>query len=107
MRPSNKLENKIPSDTYWRIQLVCMKVHAHFSLEPTLEYNLDQMPFWGQKKIILLFPEKWVTKKIFTRAAAKKIFYQFNWIFKKKFALFWLGKYFQYKPRKIFLLEIF
>ena len=30
------------------------------------------------KKIILLFPEMWVTKKIFTRAAAKKMFYQFN-----------------------------
>ena len=31
-----------------------------------------------QKKI-LFFPEMWVTKKVLTRAAAKKIvFYQFN-----------------------------
>ena len=31
---------------------------------------------------ILFFPEMWVTKKVLTRAAAKKIvFYQFNWIF--------------------------
>ena len=26
MRPSNNLENKTPSDTYWRIQLVFMNV---------------------------------------------------------------------------------
>ena len=31
MKPSNNLENKTPSDTYWRIQ-------AHSSLEPPLEY---------------------------------------------------------------------
>ena len=37
MRPTN-LENKI-SDTYWRVPLVCMKVQAHCSLEPPLEYN--------------------------------------------------------------------
>ena len=35
MGPSNNLENKTPSDTYWRIQL-CMNVQAH-SLEPPLE----------------------------------------------------------------------
>ena len=39
MRPSNNLENKIASDTYCRVQLVCMKVQVHSSLEPPLEYN--------------------------------------------------------------------
>ena len=43
MRPSNNLENKITWDTYWTIQLVCMKVQAHSSLEPPLEFNQDQM----------------------------------------------------------------
>ena len=43
MRPSNNLENKISSDAYWRIQLVCKKVQAHSSLELPLEYNQDQM----------------------------------------------------------------
>ena len=41
MKPSNNLENKTPSDTYWRVQLVCQKVQAHTSLEPPLEYNQD------------------------------------------------------------------
>ena len=41
---SNNLENKTLSDTYWRVQLVCMKVLAHSSLEPPLEYKQDQMP---------------------------------------------------------------
>ena len=43
MRLSNNLE-KISSETYWRVQLVCMKVQVHSSLEPTLEYNQDQIP---------------------------------------------------------------
>ena len=33
MKPSNNLENKTPSDTYGRVQLVCKKVQAHSSLE--------------------------------------------------------------------------
>ena len=36
MKPSKNLENKTPSDTHWRVQLVCMKVQAHSSLEPSL-----------------------------------------------------------------------
>ena len=44
MRPSNNLENKTLSDTYWTGQLVCMKVQARSSLEPPLEYKQDQMP---------------------------------------------------------------
>ena len=48
MRPSNNLENKTPSDTYRRVQLVCMKVQSHNSLEPPLEYNQDQTPLMNQ-----------------------------------------------------------
>ena len=44
MRPSNNLENKIPSDTYCRVQLVYMKVQARSSSEPLLGYNQDQTP---------------------------------------------------------------
>ena len=32
MKLSNNLENKIPSDTYWRVQLVYMKVQAYVCL---------------------------------------------------------------------------
>ena len=48
MKPSNNLENKAPSDTYWRVQLVCKKVQAHSFLEPPLEYNQDQMPLTNE-----------------------------------------------------------
>ena len=34
---SNNLENKIPSNTYWRVQLACMKTQAHISSEPPHE----------------------------------------------------------------------
>ena len=37
----HSLENKTLSDTYWRVQLVCVKVQAYSSLEPSLEYNQD------------------------------------------------------------------
>ena len=42
--------NKNPSDTYWRVQLVCKKVQAHSSLQPSLwkEYNQDQTPLMSQ-----------------------------------------------------------
>ena len=36
MRPCNNLESKTGSGTYWRVQLVSMKVQAHSSLEPSL-----------------------------------------------------------------------
>ena len=51
MKPPNNLEKKILSDTYWRVQLVRMKVQAHSSLEPPLEYNHDQIPLMNQGKI--------------------------------------------------------
>ena len=40
MKPSDNLENKTPSDTYWRAQLICKKVQTHSSLQPPLEYNV-------------------------------------------------------------------
>ena len=48
MKLSKNLENKTLSDTYWRVQPVCMKVKAYISLEPPLEYNHDQMPLMNQ-----------------------------------------------------------
>ena len=48
MRPSSSLENKTLSDTYLRLQLVCMKVQDRSSLEPQLEYNQDQTPLIDQ-----------------------------------------------------------
>ena len=45
---SNILENKIPSETYCRVQLVCMKAQAHSFLEPPLEHNQDQRPLMNQ-----------------------------------------------------------
>ena len=42
MKPSKNLENKTPSEPYWRVQLVCKQVKARSSLEPPLEYNQDQ-----------------------------------------------------------------
>ena len=41
MGPSNNLEKNTLSDTYWRVQLVYLKVQAHSSLEPLLEHNQD------------------------------------------------------------------
>ena len=40
------LENKTPSNTYWRVQLVCEKVQAHSSLELPLEFNQNQGSLW-------------------------------------------------------------
>ena len=51
MKPSNNLENKTLSDTYWRVQLVCKKIQAHSSLELPLEYNQDQMPLTNQGSV--------------------------------------------------------
>ena len=48
MRPSNSLENMTLSDTCWSVQLVCMKIQDHSSLEPPLEHNQDQTPLMSQ-----------------------------------------------------------
>ena len=65
MRPSNNLENKTPSDTSWRIQLVCVKVQAHNSLESPLEYNQDQMPLMNQGSL-WSFQPFWELQKCYT-----------------------------------------
>ena len=51
MKPSNNLENKTPSDTYSRVQLVCKRVQVHSSLEPPLKHNQDQMPLTNQRSL--------------------------------------------------------
>ena len=43
MRTSKNLGNNIPSDTYWRVQLVFIKVQTYSSSRPPLEYNQDLM----------------------------------------------------------------
>ena len=50
MRPSNNLENKIPSDTYWRVQLVCKTVQAHSSLEPPLVLHIMQFQISSRRE---------------------------------------------------------
>ena len=44
MKYFKNLENKTPSDTYRRIQLLCKKVQAHSPLQQPLKYNQNQMP---------------------------------------------------------------
>ena len=56
MKPSNNLENKTLPDTYWRVQVVCMKVQAHSSLEPPMEYSQDQMPLMNQGSFLPFQP---------------------------------------------------
>ena len=62
MKPSNNLENKTPSDTYWRVQLVCKKVQAHSFLEPPLEYNQDQLPLTNKGSLWPYKKYKWSIK---------------------------------------------
>ena len=51
MRPSNNLENKNTSDTYWRVQLI---VQAHSTLEQPLEYNEEQTLF-DKSRFVMTF----------------------------------------------------
>ena len=46
MKPSSNLENKTPSDTHGKAQLICKKDWVHSSLP--LEYNQDQIPLKNQ-----------------------------------------------------------
>ena len=55
MKPSNNLENKTPSDTYWRVQLVCSKVQAHSSLEPPLEYIQSGPDALDKSRFVMTF----------------------------------------------------
>ena len=63
MKPSNSLENKTSSETYWTVQLVCKKVQAHSSIEPPLEYNQDQM-LWQIKVCYYLFNHHGIYRNI-------------------------------------------
>ena len=45
MKPSNNVENKTPSDTYWRVQLVCKKVQAYNQEQTTLTNQGSLWPF--------------------------------------------------------------
>ena len=51
MRLSNNLENKTPSDIYWTVQLIYMKVQVHSSSEPPLEYNQVQTCLRNQAQL--------------------------------------------------------
>ena len=53
MRPFNNLENKTLSSIYWRVQLVCVKVQAHSSVEVSLEYNQEQMPLVDESRFVM------------------------------------------------------
>ena len=64
MQASSNLQNKTPSDTYWRVQLVCVKVQAHSFLEPPLEYNQNQMPLINQC-LLLPFSSSWELQKYY------------------------------------------
>ena len=48
MRLSNNLEDNTPSDIYWEVQLIWMKVQANSSLELPSEHNQDQMVLTNQ-----------------------------------------------------------
>ena len=61
MWPSNNLQNKTPSDTYWKVQLVFMKIQAHSFLK-RLESNQDQTPLMNQG-FVITFQRSWELQK--------------------------------------------
>ena len=61
MRPSNNLENKTLSGTYWRIQLVYM---TQSFLESPLEDIQDQMPLINQSSL-WPFEPSWEIEKYY------------------------------------------
>ena len=61
MRPSNNLENKTLSGTYWRIQLVHM---TQSFLESPLEDIQDQMPLINQSSL-WPFEPSWEIEKYY------------------------------------------
>ena len=64
MKPSSNLENKTPSDTYCRVQLVFKTVQSHSSLESPLEYNQDQIPLTNQGSL-QLSERSWELRKYY------------------------------------------
>ena len=51
MTTFNNLENKITSNTYLKVQLICMKVQTHSSSETPLECNQDQTSLMNQGRL--------------------------------------------------------
>ena len=64
MKPSNNMENKTPSDTHLRVQLVREKVQNQSPLEGSLEYNQDQMPLTNQG-LLWPFQQSWELQKYY------------------------------------------
>ena len=62
-------------------QNMIFKGHMRSLSSAWKEQDIKIFNFYESRKIILLFLEMRVTKKVFIRAATKKFFYQFNWIF--------------------------
>ena len=54
MKPSNNLENKTPSDTYWRVQPIWKEFQAYTSLEPPQECNQDFDAF-SKSRFVMTF----------------------------------------------------
>ena len=52
-------------ETYWRVLFVFMKVQAHSSLEPLLEYAEDQIPLMSQGLLWPFWPS-WELQKYYT-----------------------------------------
>ena len=48
MKASKNLEKKSPSDAYWRVQLLYMKVQVYSSLELPQEYNQNHTNLTNQ-----------------------------------------------------------
>ena len=54
MRPSNNLENKTPSDTYWRVQLIHIKVQAEEFFRTTI--GLQSRPdVFNESRFLMTF----------------------------------------------------
>ena len=49
------MENKTPSDTYWKAPLICRKVQSHNSSESQLKHNQDLFNQLGSYKNIMQF----------------------------------------------------
>ena len=66
MRPSNNLENKTLSDTYGRIQLVCMKVQAHSLIRTTTEIQSRPDAFDESRFVMTFLTILRVTEKLWS-----------------------------------------
>ena len=64
-------------ETYWRVSFVFMKVQAHSSLEPLLEYAQDQIPLMNQGLLWPFWPsgelQKYYTVFVLERKTTRVI----------------------------------